>query len=410
MKKIVLLLALALTCAAQHPPSHTVASGPTSPELAPLDTLMVRFLREHGAPGAALAVARNGQLLYARGFGYADPEAGEPVEPTSLFRIASVSKPLTAVAVMQLVEAGRLSLEAKVYELLELQRRETDAAALDPRWRQVTVHQLLQHRGGWDRGVSFDPMFRAVPFARRREVPPPAGPWQIIDCMLETPLDFDPGTHYAYSNFGYCLLGRVVEAVTGLDYETAVREAVLLPCGARSTRVGATLPEGRLPGEVRYFDSKRGTGTNVFAPEAAKVPRPYGAWHLEAMDAHGGWVASAVDLVRFADAVPALLGEDGLETMFAPPASHGEGPVWYGCGWSVRRAGRSGRNTWHTGLLSGTSTLLVRRHDGFSWAVLFNSQHGRDAKTLAGLIDGQVHRAVDRVQSWPQGTPLQEQD
>lgn len=407
MKKL-LPLVLSLSCLAQQAPPSTLASGPTSPAVAALDSLMMRFLREQGAPGAALAVARDGQLLYARGFGYADPEAGEAMQPEALFRIASVSKPLTAVAVMQLVEAGRLALDGKVFELLGLAERDTDPAALDARWREVTVQNLLQHRGGWDRGASFDPMFRAVPFARRRKVDPPAGPWQIIDCMLETPLDFDPGSRYAYSNFGYCLLGRVIEAVTGQDYETAVREAVLLPCGAASTRVGATLADGRLPGEVCYVDSQGGTATSVFDPDGPRVPRPYGGWHLEAMDAHGGWVASTVDLVRFADAMPELLTPESLRTMFARPADHGGGPVWYACGWSVRRAGRNGRNTWHNGLLSGTSTLLVRRHDGFSWAVLFNSQHGQDGKTLAGLIDGLVHRAVDQVQSWPEGTPLHE--
>ncbi len=400
-----LLLVLSLGALAQQAPPWEVSRGETDPALAPLDSMMVRMLREHGAPGAAIAVARDGELLYARGFGYADPETGEPVEPDARFRIASISKPLTAVAVMQLVEAGALALDARVFDLLGLEAHVPDPAHLDPRWREVTVHHLLQHRGGWDRGVSFDPMFRAVPFARQREVPPPADPWTIIACMLETPLDFDPGSRSAYSNFGYCLLGRVIEAVTGEDYESAVRRAVLVPCGADSTAVGATLLAGRLPGEVRYIDRYGKTARNVFAPDGARVPRPYGAWHLEAMDSHGGWVASAVDLVRFADAVPRLLGEDARETMFAPPEDHGEGPVWYGCGWSVRRV-RGGRNTWHNGLLTGTSTLLVRRADGFSWAVLFNTQHGAGGRTLAGLVDGRVHRAVDRVESWPEGTSL----
>ena len=132
------------------------------------------------------------------------------------------------------------------------------------------------------------------------------------------------------------------------------------------------------------------------------------------MDSHGGWLASAIDLVRFATAfdMPArhtILQPASLAAMFARPAGsvslEADGqpkPTHYGFGWNVRPIGKDGRaNVWHTGSLDGTSTILVRRHDGLSWAVLFNSRNGANGKVLSATIDPLVHQAADRVKTWP---------
>lgn len=378
-----------------------------SPDLRtkPFDDLLTSFVEETGAPGAALAVTRGPRLVYARGCGLADRERQRPVEPTSLFRIASLSKPITAVAILRFVEQGRLALEEPIVPRLGL----TDYA--DPRWEQVTVQHLLQHTGGWDRDVSLDPMFRAVEIAEHLHTPPPAGPAEIIAYMLQQPLDFDPGSRYAYSNFGYCLLGRVIEAVSGLDYGEAVRQEVLAPLGIRAMRLGRTLRAAA--GEVRYYAPEAGTAPAVRGDIGREVPHPYGAWNLEAMDAHGGWIASAVELVRFSSAVvdgrrSPLLSPAAWDQMLAPP----DGPagreadgsiktVYYGCGWNVRRLEEGRRNFWHQGALPGTSTLLVCRHDGLSWAVLFNQRLGPDGRRLASLIDPRLHQAAEAVSDWP---------
>src|SRR5262249_47998282 len=155
-------------------------------------------------PGAALAVVRHGRLVYARGFGYADQEKHRPVQPQSLFRIASISKPFTATAIMQLIERGKLRLDDRVVDILHRDPR-YHIHDNRPFWKKVTVRQLLQHTGGWDRQQSFDPQFRSVLIAKEEHVAPPAMPAQIIQYMLDRPLDFEPGTRSAYSNFGYCL-------------------------------------------------------------------------------------------------------------------------------------------------------------------------------------------------------------
>lgn len=389
--------------------AHEVATtGVHQGKLAPFDELMHDFYRDHDLVGASLAVTRNGRLVYARGFGLADREHAQVVEPNSRFRIASISKPVTAVATLQLVEQGKLALDDKVCKVLSI------GETKDSRWQEVTIAQLLQHTGGWDRGKSYDPMFRSVEIAEKLNVAPPAMPEHVIRYMAEQPLDDDPGTNYAYSNFGYCLLGRVIEKLTGMHYGPYVRSKVLAPLGIVGMRLGHTLRDKRAPHEVCYYDRKNRKGKAVMGDVGAQVPVPYGAWCLEAMDAHGGWIASAVDLVRFASAfdVPdkcPLLKPETIKTLFARPAgpagfkSDGEPKeVYYACGWSGRPAGENSCNSWHTGALDGTSTLLVRRHDGLNWAALFNYRQTADGKELAGAIDPLIHRAAGAVDRWPE--------
>jgi CubicO group peptidase (beta-lactamase class C family) len=394
-----LLVLLPAPAQEKTPPPVT---GPADPRLAPFDELMLDFLDKHQVPGAALAVAKDGKLVYARGFGYADPDPKTPVRPRSKFRIASVSKPITAAAILRLVAAGKLKLDAPAFDLLQM--TPPPGTTPDPRLKKITVLHLLQHTGGWDRAKSLDPMFRPLQIAKALGVPPPAGPDALVRYMLGQPLDFDPGTRYAYSNFGYCVLGRVVEKVSGKSYEDYTRAAVLSPLGMVDTRLGKTLTP--LKGEVRYVDPKGRTAPAVVGPKlGARVPLPYGAWYLEAMDAHGGWVSSAVDLVKFGTAYdrPGVVSAEGIRESFARPAGlKADGPTYYGLGWQVRVVNDKGAiNAWHTGALDGTASLLVRRHDGLCWAVLFNARTDPQGEHLAAKIDPLVHRAADRVKRWP---------
>ena len=134
------------------------ATGPVMPKLARLRRVDDQLHAQHKPPGAALAVTYHGRLVYARGFGHADLEKQEAVRPAALFRIASLSKPFTATAVMQLVEHGKLKLDERVFPMLKLQPHLERGARLDPRWHEITVRHCLQHTGGWNRDKSFDPM------------------------------------------------------------------------------------------------------------------------------------------------------------------------------------------------------------------------------------------------------------
>ncbi|MCA9084852.1 MAG: serine hydrolase, partial [Planctomycetaceae bacterium] len=352
------------------------ASGSPDPRFESFDRLIRDFMREHRVPGVSVAMTNKGKVVFARGYGYADVGQAEKVTPESLFRIASISKPVTAVAILQLVEQDKLKLDTPVLNVLDpAQDIEAAGDQFDERWRDITISQLLEHRGGWDRDASFDAMFQSVRFAKEQEVDAPANPDTVIRAMLKVPLDFDPGRKYAYSNFGYCLLGRVIERLTDQSYEDYVRRHVLKPIGVTTMKIGGTRLADRSPNEVRYYQP--GTGKSVFQQDLEQtVPWPYGAWYLEAMDSHGGWIASATDLAKFAAAFDdvdhsPILSKDSIRRMYQRPAGLPETDedgkpkeTWYSLGWMNRRVGEDRTNYWHTGSLSGTATILIRRHDG----------------------------------------------
>jgi N-acyl-D-amino-acid deacylase len=370
------------------------AAAQDSSSIRSFDDAMERQLREYQIPGGALAVAKEGRLVHARGYGLADVDAKAPVEAGSLFRIASISKPITAVAILKLAQEGRLDLDAKAFTLLDI-----DLGKADPRLVEITVRQLLEHTGGWDREKSGDPMFRPFDIASELGVALPPRPPDIIRFMVTKPLDFDPGTRHAYSNFGYCVLGRILEKITGEPYEEHIRKAILAPMGITRMRLGKSLPDQRAAGEVRYYPVTGAPARPVFDSVQAKgVPWPYGGFCLESMDSHGGWLASAPDLVRFACSIDKILDEKSRAVMVERPRNLEKTPAYYGCGWMVRPVGQGKRTLWHNGSLPGTSTLLVMRHDGLVWAALFN-----DRSRGEGKIDPALHQAADAVTEWPAG-------
>ena len=358
-------------------------------------------------PGGAVALARNESVVLTEAYGTADKTGGVAVTNGSLFRLASLSKPVTAAAALKLHEAGLLDLEAKVFDILN-DVEPPPGATVDPRLADITVLDLLRHSGGWDRGVSFDPMFRSREIAAAMGVPTPADAAAIVRYMKGQPLDFDPGTKYAYSNFGYCLLGRIIEKITGQSYEEYVRMAVLAPAGAAGMRLGLSLETGRADGEVVYYDyAGAPLAPSVFDSGPAAVPWPYGGFAIEPMDAHGGWLASAADLLRFllvvdGRAVKAdILQKATVDLMVArPPLAEYQGAAaYYALGWQVRPTGGDA-NWWHTGSLPGTSTIMVRTANNMGWVALFNSRPA-DADAFFSELDSAMWQAVNGITDWP---------
>ncbi|MCA9069918.1 MAG: serine hydrolase, partial [Planctomycetaceae bacterium] len=393
---------------------HNVSTGVAHEELAPFDEMMQDIMRKHRLPGAAVAVTDQGKLLFAKGYGYADVAGKELAKPTSLFRIASISKPITAVAILQLIEKKKLSLDDKVFDILDFEEEIKKAGdQFDPHQREITIRHLLEHRGGWDRDKSFDAMFQSVRFAKQFDVPAPAKPDVIIRAMLRQKLDFAPGERYAYSNYGYCILGRVIEKLTGQGYEEYVKQNVLAPIGIHDMRIGRTHWEHKANAEVRYYHPD--TGESVFQADLDEtVPWPYGGWFLEAMDSHGAWLASAVDLARFATAFddPAnckILSAESIQLMHRrPPGLAGhedngdEKDVFYSLGW-MNRVQKNGQiHHWHTGSLAGTATLLIRRQDGKHFVALFNARTSPHASHMGREVDPLLHQSAVKVQTWPE--------
>jgi CubicO group peptidase (beta-lactamase class C family) len=389
------------------------ATGAAVSSLAAFDQGMLALLKKYDVPGGSLAVMRDGRLILARGYGFADVENKVPVQPDSLFRLASVSKTVTAIGVMKLVEQGKLSLDKPALELLD-SLKPAPGQTITPAFTKVTVRHLLWHAGGWDRDKvpgGYDPMFQSSQVTRALGVPSPAACTDVIRWMLSRPLDNDPGQKYAYSNFGYCILGRIVEKVSGKPYETFIRQEVLAPVGIGRMWIGSSLPRGRRPGEVIFYDAPDAARVSSVFPELpGLVPAPYGAWDLRTLDSHGGWIGSAIDIARLIKAIDfdlpgssTFLKKESIQQMLARPAAPIASPsdaAFYGFGMRVRPGAGNG-NWWHTGSLPGTATQYVRDgRDRMAWVILLNRRAGRE---LSADLDRLGWNAVAKVASFPSG-------
>lgn len=405
MRWTVILLALFLFPRFLSAAEEISRSGTEVKELACFDRHITELMKKYELPGGTAAVAKDGRLVYARGFGWADRKNGVPMQPMALMRIASVSKPFTAAVILRLVEQGRLKLSDPILPYLKKFGAETEKH-LDPRWRRITIERLLRHTAGFDRGKSFDPMF--IPQLPK----PPLGQAGIIRYMLGRPLDYDPGTRYVYSNFDYCILGRVIEALTGKKYEDAVREMVLRPAGITRMKLGRTRLADRAAGEVVYHTLATDQRyKSVFPEEKQLVEEPYGEFYLEALNAHGGWIASAADLVRFAATLDGqrptrILKPESIaktESLSDPPIylANNRKDRYYGLGWVIVSQPQ-GKYWFHDGLLAGTRTLLIRYRHGIVMTLLFNGQT-RDVQPFFAEFGQTLVKAADEVKHWPRG-------
>lgn len=375
-----------------------------------------KLMGDFTIPGAAVAVSRDGKLVLALGLGLGDIEDAQPARPDSLFRVAGLSRQLTALAIMKLVEDEALALDDPAFTLLgdpEPPEGTTRTAALS----QVHVRHLLQHSGGWNRDKESvgDPMFDPIDIAASLFVSPPAQCDTIIRYMQNKPLTYAPGSTACESNFGYCVLGRVIEVQSHMPYAQYVSEAVLAGAGVVNMRLGHSVAEERAPGEVRYYEVEGAPrATSVFTP-SERVPWPYGGFHLEAMAAHDGWLASAVDMLRVQAAIDGeptrrdVLEDASRTTMLAHPnlpectelggATPPRAEQWFGYGVSVNAAG----DVSGSGALAGSAGTAVIEHGGFSWVALFNSRSER-AQEFLERVDVDLRAAHTAVGAGEWGT------
>ena len=343
---------------------------------------MQQALATYGVKGGALAVVKDGRLVFARGYGLGDVEAQQAVQPDSLFRWASISKTLTAAAVMRLVEDGKLDLDTPVFSILS-EYSPYNGKWGDSRLHSITVRQLLHHTGGWDRATSslLDPVI-AEGSVKAAQVTGSAFPPSldtVIRYMLAQRLDFAPGSRFAYSNFGYELLGCVIDKVSGQPYETYVRQALLEPSGLKRVQNGRGTLAGRLPGEVRYYDYPGAPLDHSYLSAAReKVAAPYGVWNPGLQRASAEWVGSVIDLAKFVSMLDgarplALVSADSFKSMTAlsQPATWVNSVTWYGSG--LFAYSTSDGITWdHGGYNFGSNSYFYRFANGIGYAFVFN--------------------------------------
>ena len=369
------------------------------PQLASFDTAMLKFMEAYNVPGGQLAITYHGRLVYNRGFGFANIATRDSVYPNDIFRVASVSKPITSLACMKLFEQGLLNLDAKVFGKEGILNDVIYQTILDPLVTNITVRMLLQHGGGWNRDISGDPMFDAYNIAKTMGVSSPPSPSVVIQYVLaHKMLDFSPGTQSQYSNFGFCVLGRVIEKITGQTYENYVRNNILLPLGITDMHLGFNLLENQLPNEVNYYDYSGAPLAYSVYNNSTLVPWPYGGFNVEFMDSHGGWVASSQDLLKLVcafdrfDSRPDILTAATIDTM-TKPSSHNPN---YGCGIAVNTY----NNWWHIGSVPGTSSEIVRGGNlQINWVILLNTRDQNG--DIYPAMDNLVWSVLPSITSWP---------
>ncbi|MCC7126713.1 MAG: serine hydrolase [Acidobacteria bacterium] len=386
VRALAALIALIPLCAQAQPVPETFDEC-----TAPVQTVLRNARADFSLTGIALAMSANGTLNCGGAVGLASAAGSRPMLPTTMMRIGSISKPITAMAIMRLREAGQLSLDDRVID--RLADLAPAGGPADPRWAQVTLRTLLQHSLGWDRAIGGEPIQNSRAIAAALGIRGPATSSDVTRWLFQQSLHFDPGTRYAYTGVAYAMLALVVERVSGMPYERYTRETLLEPLGIRtSMRIGRTLPEGRSqPGNplrheaVYHQPAGAPQGPSVFPWVSAPVPDPYGQWYNESLEGSGGWVATAPTLVRFIDAVfgrpgrPAMFSPSTLAEIQARPSFIApDATSWVGLGWQVIPVA-AGNRIRFAGGLRGTMSVVYHLPNGRSFAYITNySEDGGD--------------------------------
>jgi CubicO group peptidase (beta-lactamase class C family) len=364
-------LALAATCA-RRAWAKDDSLSPTLAQMAAMRATAKRFMSAYDVPGMSISIARHGSIVYGQAFGVANKNTKEQVHPSHLFRIASVTKPITSVAIYTLVQQGLLKTSDFVFGPRGILKNDFGATANRPHVDELKIEHLLTHTGGgWPNDMT-DPMFQHPQMNHRELIS-----WTIANVSLTHP----PVTHYAYSNFGYCVLGRVIEKITQQSYTDFVTMHILSRCGVMDMRIAGNTLADRMPNEVVYY----GQGED-----------PYNM-NVRRMDSHGGWLATASDLVRFCTHVdgfkttPQLLQPETITAMTTATEANNK----YAHGWFVDASG----NWSHGGSLPGTTTTMMRTRSGICWAALTNTRRWDEGDDALENMLWEMTRSVPEWQA-----------
>jgi CubicO group peptidase (beta-lactamase class C family) len=321
------------------------------------DQTINQFMQKYQIPGLSIAIAKEGEIVFSKGYGFADRKKGVAVNERHQFRIASISKPITAVAIMQLRDQGKLNLDDKVFGASGILHQKFPVK--NDYLNKITVRHLLEHTAGkaWTNDNN-DPMFKETELSRTALIR-----WVLKNRRLSK----TPGSEYAYSNFGYSLLGRVIEEVSGEVYKDYVNKHIFQKINADSFELGSQRKAGSTAFQVHYYSDTEES--------------PY--WFPVArMDSHGGWISNATDLVKFSMSVDGrgkdILSPESIKLMTTPSTQNNN----YALGWNVNQY----NNWWHIGSLPGTASVMVRAENGYNWAVLLNKRS--EDKNFMGDLDG----------------------
>jgi len=335
--------------------SATAQTNATLPadKIANIEKAISSVMARQSIPALSVAIVEDNQVRFRRGYGMADVENFVPAKDLTVFRIASVSKSLTAVAAMQLAEKGKLDLDAPVQKYVP---------SFPAKSFPITTRQLLAHlsgirhykRGEGERTNRYENLTDA------------------LNIFKDDPLDFEPGLQFGYSTFSYTLLGAVIEGASGMRFEDYLRENIYKPAGMQYTQVDdlyAIIPNRAKGYAPRVFGKFDGTLRNAALMDSSyKIPG-------------GGLVSTADDLARFAIAVQngTLIKQATFEQMSRSQKTSDGRETGYGYGWFIdKREGRQPDGSiWHGGVQPGfTSDFWILPKKRFALVILTNLEGG----------------------------------
>lgn len=320
-------------------------------DISRIDNQVASWMTSNNMPGASIAISKNGKLVYRKGYGMANTTASEAVTIDSRFRLASVSKPITGIAILKLVQDGRLTLNQKVFGTGSILGTTYGTQPYKPGVVDITVEHLLKHlSGGWGSVAQGDPAFYDSSMTHTA----------LINWTLNnTTLSSTPGANYRYSNFNYMLLSKVIEKVTAKTYEAYVKEDVFNGLGATTLSLAGNNLASKKSNESTYYG------------QGGDLPFVYSLYNYARSEGAFGWIGTPTDVLRLAVAAdssstkPDILNGTSLALMTTTSTAN----PYYGCGWGIE-----GPEWYWFGSLPGTASLIYRHKNGTCIAFAANSR------------------------------------
>jgi CubicO group peptidase (beta-lactamase class C family) len=412
MKRYIIIAALVIGSAAVQI-HHTLRSHNTSEtnihlnstltnsmsevsELSGLDQEINNYLSKWSIQGASLAVMRKDSLVYAKGYGWADKEKGVRMNVNNILRVASVSKLITAVAVMRLCETGKLSTQDQVFGEEGILCDSLFLNYRDKKNKRITVEHLLRHTGGFANPHG-DAAFNTDLVAKYLGKELPLSMDDMVEYATKIRLRAVPGGWFNYSNLGYIILSKVIETAAGMPYETYVKDSVLAPMGCYDIHLAHNFSDEFLANEVNYYEVREAEPVPAYNGKDTLVMKSRGGNDVHGLYGAGGWVASPVELLKFVSAIDncpvreEFLSQESIDFMTLQDKR-------------TKPAGWASVNTreWlRSGSMAGTSALIKAQKDGYTWVFISNSSSWT-GPALSRQMGRDITRAIQRVKQWPE--------
>jgi len=356
------ILLLVAACTPQPPKATSIPLTPTSTAIPPeliseIDALLANMAEQSLLSGSVL-IARQGDVLLSKGYGLADREQNISNTAQTRYRLGSITKQFTAMAILILAAQGKLTVEDPICNYL---------ADCPSSWKAITVDQLLTHTSGI-------PEYVILPDFRKTQGTP-SSPEQIIARFKDLPLAFQPGEKWIYSNSGYIVLGYIIERASGQSYEEFLKQFIFNPLNLHDTG---------------YDHNSNGLAVgypNQYSPLSADfidMSIPYAA---------GALYSTVEDLYRWEQALSTeqLIPQTYLDQMFAPHAAipNNAGGEAYGYGWFIGTE-RGRRIIYHAGGINGFAAIIARYPDEQITLIVLTNVENQPVKIIQGILSKEI--------------------